>query len=181
MYILLGALVLVVLYVIGVYNGLIKGRLHAEEAWSGMDVQLKRRADMIPNLVDIVKGYMQHEKDVLTQVTEARTAVMSAGSTAGRAGAENMLTGALKSLFAVAENYPDLKANTNFLKLQEEYGVIEDAIQGARRLYNSATKGFNIKIETFPSNIIAGMFKFEKKEFFEVEEAGERKNVKIDL
>ena len=181
LFILLGIVGFLLLFVIAVYNGLVRARVHTEEAWSGVDVQLKRRYDMIPNLVEIVKGYARHEADVLKKVTEARTQAMNASGPAAKAGAENMLTGALKSLFAVAENYPDLKANTNFLKLQEEYAIVEDAIQGARRMFNSAVKSLNIKVETFPSNIIAGMFGFKKKEFFEVDEAAERKNIKIEM
>ena len=181
LFILLGIIGFLLLFVIATYNGLVRARVHTEEAWSGMDVQLKRRYDMIPNLVEVVKGYAKHEKEVLTQVTEARSNAMNAQGPAAKAGAENMLAGALKSLFAVAENYPDLKANTNFLKLQEEYAIVEDAIQGARRMFNSAVKSLNIKIETFPSNIIANMFGFKKKDFFEVDDAAERENVKIEL
>ena len=181
LFILLGIFGFLLLFVIATYNGLVRARVHTEEAWSGMDVQLKRRYDMIPNLVEVVKGYAKHEKEVLTQVTEARSNAMNAQGPAAKAGAENMLAGALKSLFAVAENYPDLKANTNFLKLQEEYAIVEDAIQGARRMFNSAVKSLNIKIETFPSNIIANMFGFKKKDFFEVDDAAERENVKIEL
>ena len=145
-----------------------------------MDVQLKRRYDMIPNLVEIVTGYATHEKEILVKVTEARSNAMNAQGTAAKAGAENALSGALKSLFAVAENYPDLKANTNFLKLQEEYAIVEDAIQGSRRMFNSAVKSLNIKVETFPSNLIAGMFGFKKKEFFEANETA-RGDFKIKM
>lgn len=180
LFILLGVLAVIVLFVIAVYNGLIRARLHTEEAYSGMDVQLKRRYDMIPNLVEIVKGYAKHESDILIKVTEARSNAMNAQGVVEKAGAENALSGALKSLFAVAENYPDLKANTNFLKLQEEYAIVEDAIQGSRRMFNSAVKSLNIKVETFPSNIIAGMFGFKKKEFFEADEAA-RGDFKIKM
>ncbi|MDP4007755.1 MAG: LemA family protein [Candidatus Peregrinibacteria bacterium] len=171
---------LLILFIIGSYNGLVRARLHTEEAYSGMDVQLKRRYDMIPNLVEIVKGYAAHEKEILIKVTEARSNAMNAQGVANKAGAENALSGALKSLFAVAENYPDLKANTNFLKLQEEYAIVEDAIQGSRRMFNSAVKSLNIKVETFPSNMIAGMFGFKKKEFFEADESA-RENIKIEM
>ena len=181
LFILLGIIGFVLLFVIATYNGLVRARVNTEEAWSGIDVQLKRRYDLIPNLVEVVKGYATHEKDVLTKVTEARSNAMNAQSVTEKAGAENMLAGALKSLFAVAENYPDLKANTNFLKLQEELAVIEDAIQGSRRMFNSAVKSLNIKVETFPSNIIANMFGFKKKEFFEITDVAQRENVQVKL
>lgn len=181
LYILIGVVVFLLLFVIVMYNSLVRARVHCEEAFAGMDVQLKRRYDMIPNLVEVVKGYVKHEKEVLTKITEARANAMNAQGFVEQAQSENMLSQALKSLFAVAENYPDLKANTNFLKLQEEYAVVEDAIQGARRMFNSAVKSLNIKIETFPSNMIAGMFGFKKKEFFEVDGAAERENVKIKM
>lgn len=181
LYIVLGVIVILALLVVALYNGLVRSRIRTEEAWSGMDVQLKRRYDMIPNLVEVVKGYVQHEKDVLQKVTEARANAMKSQGVGAQAKNENMLSEALKSLFAVAENYPDLKANQNFLKLQEEYAIVEDAIQGARRLYNSAVNGLNSRIQTFPSNIIAGMFNFKNKEFFEVEGAAERENIKIKM
>lgn len=180
LYIVLGVIVILALFVVALYNGLVRSRIRTEEAWSGMDVQLKRRYDMIPNLVEVVKGYVQHEKDVLQKVTEARANAMKSQGVVEQATNENMLSQALKSLFAVAENYPDLKANQNFLKLQEEYAIVEDAIQGARRLFNSAVNGLNSRIQTFPSNIIAGMFGFKNKEFFEVEGA-ERENIKIKM
>ena len=180
LYVLIAVAVLFVLFVIVMYNGLVRARLHTEEAWSGMDVQLKRRYDMIPNLVEVVKGYAKHEAGVLEKVTAARANAMKAEGVAAKAKSENMLQETLKSLFAVAENYPDLKANTNFLKLQEEYAIVEDAIQGARRLYNSAVNGLNGRVQTFPGNIIAGIFGFKNKEFFEIDGA-EKENIKIKM
>ena len=181
LFILLGVLALVVLYVIATYNSLVKANITCDEAWSGMDVQLKRRYDMIPNLVELVKGYMKHEDSVLTEVTQARSNAMVAQGPVAQAKAENMLSETLKSLFAVAENYPDLKASQNFISLQQEYAIVEDAIQGARRLYNSAVKSMNVKMEVFPSNMIAAMFsKFKKREFFEAGEEA-RENVKISV
>lgn len=155
---------------IGAYNRFIKLRTRSEEAWSDIDVQLKRRYDLIPNLVDTVKGYAEHEKDVLQKVTEARANAMGAQSVEDHAQAENMLTGALKSLFAVSESYPDLKANENFLELQRELTDTENKIQAARRFYNTNVRDLNIGVETFPNSIIANMFKFTKKEFFELSE-----------
>lgn len=181
LYAIIGVAVLLLLFVIGMYNGLVRARIRTEESWSGMDVQLKRRYDMIPNLVEVVKGYAKHEAGVLEKVTEARSNAMKSQGVVEQAKNENMLSEALKSLFAVAENYPDLKANQNFLKLQEEYAIVEDAIQGARRLFNSAVNGLNSRIQTFPSNIIAGMFGFKNKEFFEVGSEAERENIKIKL
>ncbi len=181
LFVLIGIVAVLVLFVIVMYNGLVRARLHTEEAWSGMDVQLKRRYDMIPNLVEVVKGYAKHESGLLEKVTIARASAMKSEGAAEKAKSENALSETLKSLFAVAENYPDLKANTNFLKLQEEYAIVEDAIQGSRRLYNSAVKGLNEKIQTFPSNIFAGMFGFKNKEFFETDNAEERKNIKIAM
>lgn len=179
--ILIIVLVILVGYAVSAYNSLVKGKLNCEEAWAGIDVQLKRRYDMIPNLVEIVKGYATHEKGVLESVTNARNMAMSASGAHNKAEAENALTGALKSLFALSESYPDLKANTNFLKLQEEYAVVEDAIQGSRRLYNSAVKGYNSSIQMFPSNIFANIFSFKESEFFEVSDAKEKENIKIEM
>jgi LemA protein len=141
-----------------------------DEAWSDINVQLKRRYDLIPNLVSTVKGYAAHEKEVFEKVTEARTRAMGAGTANDKAQAENMLSGALKSLFAVAEAYPDLKANQNFLELQRELTDTEDKIQAARRFYNGNVRDFNTKIEVFPNNLIAGMLHFTKREFFGIEE-----------
>ena len=154
------------------YNGFIRLITRAKEAWADIDVQLKRRYDLIPNLVNTVKGYATHESQAFENVTKARSA--------GRAAAENMLTGALKSLFAVAEAYPDLKANTNFLELQRELSDTENKIQAARRFYNGNVRDLNIKVDTFPPNVIANIFKFGKMEFFELEaESVEKKPVEV--
>lgn len=170
-YILLGILAIGVFFVIGVYNGLIRLRNRAEEAWSDIEVQLKRRYDLIPNVVEAVKGYASHEKGAFENVTKARAAAMGAGSAGEHAKAENMLTSTLKTLFAVAENYPDLKANANFLDLQRELADTENKIQAARRFYNTNVRDLNIKVESFPSNAIAGVFGFAKKEFFDLDDA----------
>jgi LemA protein len=162
---LLIILVLVVLWLVLAYNGLVHVRNQAQEAWSDIDVQLKRRYDLIPNLVESVKGYAAHEKTVFEDVTKARSTAMQATGTA-KAGAENQLSGALKSLFAVAENYPDLKANQNFLSLQNELTDTEDKIQAARRFYNGMVRDLNTKIQVFPTNIFANMFGFTKMDFF---------------
>ena len=160
------------LFVVGIYNSLVQLRVRVEEAWSDITVQLKRRADLIPNLIETVKGYAGHEREVFERVTEARSAVVNATNEGPKktAEAENMFEGALKSLFAVAEAYPDLKANENFLQLQNELVDTEDKIQASRRFYNGGVRDLNTKIEQFPSNIIAGMFNFVKKEFFEVDD-----------
>jgi LemA protein len=158
------------------YNSLVRLNVRVEEAWSDITVQLKRRADLIPNLISTVKGYAKHEKSVFEEVTKARAAVVNATGVQESADAENMLTGALKSLFAVAENYPDLKANENFKHLQEELVDTEDKIQAARRFYNGSARDLNIKIKIFPNNLFAGMLGFSEREFFEVEE-GERATI----
>ena len=160
----------IIMFVIGSYNGLVTLRNRVEEAWSDITVQLKRRTDLIPNLVSSVKGYATHEKEVFEKVTEARSAIMNAQGVADTAKAENMMEGALKSLFAVAEAYPELKANQNFLQLQQELVDTEDKIQAARRFYNGGVRDLNTKIQTFPANIVAGMFGFQAKEFFDVED-----------
>jgi LemA protein len=157
--------VLVLLWLILAYNGLVQSRNRAQEGYSDIDVQLKRRYDLIPNLVESVKGYASHEKTVFEDVTNARSNAMQATGT-DKAGAENQLSGALKSLFAVAENYPDLKANQNFLSLQNELTDTEDKIQAARRFYNGMVRDFNIKLQVFPTNIFASMFGFTKMDFF---------------
>ncbi len=176
--ILLAIVVVVAVGIIAIYNGLIRLKNRVDEAWSDIGVQLKRRYDLIPNLVSTVKGYAAHEKEVFEKVTEARTRAMGAGTAGDKAQAENMLSGALKSLFAVAEAYPDLKANQNFLELQRELTDTEDKIQAARRFYNGNVRDFNTKIEIFPSNIIAGMLNFTKREFFGIEE-GEKEPVQV--
>ena len=167
-----------VFWIIMIYNGLIRLKNRVDEAWSDIDVQLKRRYDLIPNLVNTVKGYAAHEKQVFENVTEARSRAMGAGTAADKAQAENMLTGALKSLFAVAEAYPDLKANQNFLELQRELTDTEDKIQAARRFYNGNVRDFNTKIEIFPNNIFAGILNFTKREFFEADES-EKNSVEV--
>lgn len=160
----------VLVWLVVMYNGLVGLRNRVSEAWSDIDVQLKRRYDLIPNLVNTVKGYATHESGVFDQVTKARSQAMQAGSTHDKAEAENMLSGTLKSLFAVAEAYPDLKANQNFLELQRELSDTENKIQASRRFYNGNVLELNNKIEMFPSNLIAGAFHFTKSEFFEVAE-----------
>ena len=164
-------IIVFIVWIIAVYNSLIKIKNRVDEAWSDIDVQLKRRYDLIPNLVNTVKGYAAHEKELFEKVTEARTAAMKAGTPVEKEKAENILSGTLKSLFAVAENYPDLKANQNFLELQRELTDTENKIQAARRFYNGNVRDFNTKIQTFPNNLIAGMLKFNEKEFFEAEES----------
>lgn len=171
LWIILGIIVVLGIFVWATYNSLVTLRVRVEEAWSDINVQLKRRLDLIPNLVETVKGYAQHESGVFQAVTEARANVMNAQGVKETAAAENQFEGALKSLFAVAESYPDLKANENFVELQRELVDTEDKIQGARRFYNSGVTGLNTKIQTFPANIIAGMFGFKSREFFEIDVA----------
>ncbi len=170
-WIIIAVLAVVVLALIVMYNALVRAGVRVDEAWSDITVQLKRRADLIPNLVNTVKGYAKHESSVFEEVTKARSAVVNATGVQATAEAENMLTGALKSLFAVAEAYPDLKANENFKQLQDELVDTEDKIQAARRFYNGSVRDLNIKVKTVPYNIFAGMFGFKEREFFEVEEA----------
>ena len=177
---ILAIIVLIIIAIIAMYNGFVALVKRCENAWSQIDVQLKRRADLIPNLIETVKGYAKFEKSVLTQVTEARTAVMGAKSPKESAKAENMLSGALKTIFAVAEAYPTLKANENFKALQEEFATTENKIAYARQFYNDTVMELNTKIMQFPGNIIAGIFGFKSKEFFEAEE-GERNVVKADF
>ena len=167
LYIILGVVVVIILWFIFAYNGFIRLITRSEEAWADIDVQLKRRYDLIPNLIETVKGYAKHEAGTLQKVTEARTAAMKGGSMEERGKSENMLSGALKSIFALSENYPDLKANQNFLELQRELSDTENKIQAARRFYNTNVRDLNIGIDTFPKKIVAGMFNFNKKEFFE--------------
>ena len=179
MTLLIVIIVALLLYVILTYNGLIKLRNRAKEAWSDIDVQLKRRYNLIPNIVETVKGYAAHEEEVFTKVTEARANAINATTVHDQGVAENMLAGALKSLFAVAENYPELKANENFLQLQNELVDTEDKIQSARRFYNGVVRDLNTKIQQFPAKIVAQMFKFKPEEFFEIEEEGEREPVEV--
>ncbi|MEO5635430.1 MAG: LemA family protein [Candidatus Paceibacterota bacterium] len=166
--IFIAIIVLLVLWVIFSFNGLVTLRNRTKEAWADIEVQLKRRYDLIPNLVNTVKGYATHESSAFENVTKARAAAMGAGTLADKAGAENMLTGALKSVFAISEAYPELKANTNFLALQTELSDTENKIQAARRFYNANVRDLNTKIETFPTNTLAGMFGFSKMEYFDL-------------
>lgn len=173
-WIILGIAIVVLLFIWGAYNSLVTLRVRVDEAWSDITVQLKRRLDLIPNLVESVKGYAKHESGVFTAVTEARANVLNANGVKETAAAENQFEGALKSLFAVSESYPDLKASQNFIELQQELVDTEDKIQASRRFYNGGVRDLNTKIQTFPSNIIAGMFKFESREFFELTEAEQK-------
>ena len=180
-YIVYIVIAIVVLWFIGAYNGLIRGRNRVREAWSDIDVQLKRRYDLIPNLVQTVKGYAKHEKNLLESVTEARSNAMNAQNVKEKEQAENILSGTLKSIFALSENYPDLKANENFLELQNEISDTENKIQASRRFYNNTTMSYNTKIESFPVNIVAGIFKFSKSDFFELEDKEEKEPVKVEF
>lgn len=176
--ILIGVVVAIILWLIAIYNSLITLKTRTQEAWSDIDVQLKRRHDLIPNLVESVKGYMAHEAGVLTKVTEARNIAMNAKTTEEKSKAENTLSETLKSLFAVSENYPDLKASSNFMQLQDELSDTENKIQAARRFYNGNARDFNIKMRIFPDNIIANMLKFVEFKFFEADET-EKENVQV--
>ena len=181
-YVILGAVALVLVWGIGMYNSLIRTRQHVKESWSAIDTELKRRYDLIPNLVETVKGYATHESETLEAVIQARNnAVASTGSPGQQAQDENMLVGALRQLFAVVEAYPDLKANENFLHIQQELTVTEDRIQASRRFYNANVRALNTKIEVFPSNMIASMFAIGQAEFFEVEDAAERETPKVSF
>ena len=175
MYILLGLIVAFLLFLVFKYNGFITLRNRAKEAWADIDVQLKRRYDLIPNLVNTVKGYATHESTAFEKVSEARSLAMQAGTPKEKGEAENMLTGTLKSLFAISEAYPELKANTNFLQLQNELSDTENKIQAARRFYNGNVRDLNTAIQTFPGNLIARMFKFTDMEFFQLEEGSAEK------
>jgi len=184
LYVILGIVILAILWMVGVYNGLITLRNRTKEAWSDIDVQLKRRHDLIPNLVSSVKGYMTHERELLENITKARSQAMDAqksGDTATLASAESMLGGMLGKLQIAVEAYPDLKANQNVAQLMDELSDTENKIQASRRFYNGQVRDFNTKIEVFPNNMIAGMLKFEKFNFFEVEDVSERKNVEVKL
>jgi len=175
MYIILGIIVAFILYFIMKYNGFITLRTRAQEAWADIDVQLKRRYDLIPNLVNTVKGYATHESTAFEKVTQARAAAMGAGTPSQKGDAENMLSGTLKSLFAISEAYPELKANTNFIQLQNELSDTENKIQAARRFYNGNVRDFNTGVQVFPGNVIAGMFHFTKMDFFQLEEGSVQK------
>lgn len=177
--VILGAAALIVAWVVLTYNGLVRLSNRTKEAWADIDVQLKRRYNLIPNLLETVKGYAGHEKEVLQKVTEARTKAMGAQNMQERGRAENMLSETLKSLFAVSENYPDLKASQNFLELQRELRDTEDKVQAARRFYNANVRDLNIKIESFPANLIASTLGFKKMELFELVAAAERAVPKV--
>jgi LemA protein len=171
-----------VIWVIATYNTLVRLRNYVHEAWAQIDTELKRRYDLIPNIVETVKGYARHEQEILTRVVEARRrAIASTGTPAAQAGDENLFVDSLKELFAVAEKYPELKANENFLTLQYELANTEDRIQAARRFYNANVRDLNTRTEVFPSNMIAGMFGFQREEYFEVEDAGIRLPPKVTI
>jgi len=167
--------------VIGIYNSLVGLRQTVRNAWSQIDVQLKRRYDLIPNLVETVKGYAKHERETLEQVVQARNAAVSAQGVQQQAQAENALTGALRQLFALSERYPDLKANQNFLALQEELATTENRISFARQHYNDSTATYNTRVQSFPANILAGMFNFTSEPFFEIEDAAQREAPKVQF
>jgi LemA protein len=180
LWIVLAIVVVAIIWLIYIFNGLITLKNRTQEAASDIDVQLKRRHDLIPNLIETVKGYAAHEKGVFEKVTQARANAINAQGLEAKGKAENMLTDALKSVFAVAENYPDLKASQNFLQLQDELSDTENKIQAARRFYNGNARDFNIKIEVFPNNMVAGSLGFKKFDFFQAE-AGEKENVKVQF
>jgi len=180
-WVVLGLLVLVVVVVIGMYNGLVRLKVQTDNAWADIDVQLKRRYDLIPNLVETVKGYAGHEKGTLEAVINARNRAMSATSPGAKAEAENMLSGALKSLFALSEAYPQLRAIESFTSLQNSLSQIEDTVQNARRYYNAVVRDLNTKIQVFPTNLFAGMLGFKTREFFEVSAATEREAPKVSF
>jgi LemA protein len=174
-------LVLLAGAVVGIYNSLIQLKNKVDEGWSDIDTQLKRRYDLIPNMVETVRGYAKHESKTFEAVTQARNAAMGAGTPEDKIKAENALTGTLKSLFAIAENYPELKANQNFMDLQATLREVEEKLQLSRRYYNATVRDFNTKIEVFPNNIIAGIFNFTRRQFFEIENPEERENVKVSF
>jgi len=173
-WIILAVVAVLVIFLWATYNALITLKLRVDEAWSDITVQLKRRLDLIPNLVEVVKGYAKHEKGVFEEVTKARTSAMQAKGVKETAAAENQFEGALKSLFAVAEAYPDLKANQNFIELQQELVDTEDKIQASRRFYNAGVRDLNTKIQTFPSNLIASIFNFKNRDFYQLEESEQK-------
>ena len=181
-YIILAVVAVVLIWAIGIYNSLIRTRQHVKESWSAIDTELKRRYDLIPNLVGTVQGYAQHESKTLEAVIQARNAaVASTGSPGQQAQDENALVGALRQLFAVVEAYPDLKANESFLQLQRDLTVTEDRIQAARRFYNANARALNTKVEVFPSNLVASMFGITQAEFFEIEDAAAREAPKVSF
>ncbi len=180
-WIILGIVVLLVIYVISVYNSLKTVENRVENAWSQIDVQLQRRFDLIPNFVETVKGYMSHESETFTKIAELRTSWANTKSVSEKADIDNQLSGALKTIMAVSENYPELKANQNFSELSEELRNTENKISFSRQFYNDTVTKFNTKLELFPSNIIAGIFNFKQKDLFEVDNPEARKNVKVDF
>ena len=175
----MAVIAIVIMAIIAMYNGLIRLKLRVDEAWSDIDVQLKRRHDLIPNLVETVKGYAAHEKTTLDSVIRARNSAMQAGNAADKAKAENALSETLKSIFALAESYPDLKANQNFLELQRELTDTEDKVQASRRFYNGNVRDFNTKLQVFPTNLMAGVLSFKAREFFGIEDASEKEVVQV--
>ena len=179
LFIILAVVVALTLFAIGLYNKLIRGRNRVQEAWADIDVQLKRRIDLIPNLVETVKGYQTHEQETLAKVTEARTNALNANTLSERSQAEHALGAAAFSLLAVAENYPDLKASTNFVELQRELSDTENKIQASRRFYNGLVRDFNISLQTFPSNLMASYLGFTSAEFFELEDDTAREPVQV--
>ena len=179
--IILAIIVVVVIFVISIYNGLVKSKLKVDNAWSQIDVQLQRRFDLIPNFIETVKGYMQHEKEVLTKVTELRTSWVGAQTVSEKAQLDGELSTALKTIMAVSENYPDLKASQNFSELSEELRNTENKISFSRQFYNDSVTMYNEKLQMFPSNIIAGMFNFKPRDLFTAENDEVKKNVKVDF
>ncbi len=180
-FIILAIVIVAIIWVVGVFNGLVVLKNRAKEAWADIDVQLKRRYDLIPNLVETVKGYAAHERELFEKVTQARANAMGASGVQAKADAENMLSSTLKSLFAVSEAYPELKASVNFLELQKELTDTEDKIQAARRFYNTNVRDLNIKIESFPANMIASSFGFRQMELFQTANEAEREPVKVNF
>ncbi len=181
LWILLGIAAVLAIAIVGVYNALIQLKNKVDEAWADIDTQLKRRYDLIPNLVETVKGYAKHENKTFEAIAEARSAALKANTPESKLAAENQLTSTLKTLFAVAENYPELKANQNFMDLQATLREVEEKLQLSRRYYNATVRDFNTKLEVFPNNIIAGLFKFIRRPFFEIDNAEERNNVKVSF
>jgi LemA protein len=180
LWIIIAIIAIIAIYLWALYNGLVKGRMRVQEAWSGIDVQLKRRSSLVPNLVETVKGYATHEKEVFENVTKARSALMSAGDAKSAAEANNQLTGALKTLFAVAENYPQLRASENFMQLQKELSDIEAKIAYSRQFYNGNVLSYNTQIQVFPNVLLATSFGFKPADFFAATES-EREDVKVSF
>ena len=181
LWVLLGILFILIVWLVAIYNGLVSLKNRSKEAWSDIDVQLKRRYNLIPNLVETVKGYAKHERELFEKVTKARAEAMSASGVKDTEKAENMLSSTLKSLFAVAENYPQLRASENFQKLQDELTDTENKIEASRRFYNANVRDLNIKVERFPDKIVAGMFAFKQMDLFELKELAAREPVKVDF